>query len=154
MVIHVTQCPPGPFPEERVSICCPRRQAMKRRWRGVANDGVCFVFELERPLLHGEVAYVADGKAYVVEVDPEPLLAISLDLPASAVAGVAWAIGNRHLELMGEAQRLLTPDEPATRQFLDRIGIAYAPVVDRFRPGRFARGSTGNSDELGPSHSH
>ncbi|MDX2186184.1 MAG: urease accessory protein UreE [Opitutaceae bacterium] len=155
MVLKVTQ--PATFSSDacrRILVRCSRLQAMKRRWRGVAEDGREFVFELEQPLVHGSVAWIEAGIAYVIEVEPEPLLEISLDVAPSAAAGIGWAVGNMHLELMSEPARLLTPDEPAARQLLDRISVPYQTVVDRFRPGRFARGPRNPTHELGSSHRH
>lgn len=127
---------------------------MKRRWRASAEDGREFVFELERPLTHGEVIHREENTAYVIEVDPEALLEISLALAPSAAAGIGWAVGNLHLELMAEPHRLLTPDEPAARQVLERLGVPFQTVTDRFRPGRFSRGAQVPSHELGTSHRH
>jgi urease accessory protein len=86
------------------------------------------------------------------------VLEISLaSLPPSAAAGVGWAIGNLHLELMSEPERLLALDEKAVRRLLERIGVTYRETTAVFRPGRFARGATAQEpkiDELGPSHKH
>jgi urease accessory protein len=76
-------------------------------------------------------------------------------LPASATAGIGWAVGNLHLEFSSEATRLLTPDEPAARQLFARIQVPCTPAVTVFRAGRFKRSpDTPAVDELGPSHQH
>jgi len=87
------------------------------------------------------------------------VLEISLDMPPSAAAGVGWAIGNLHLELMSEPERLLALNENAVRRLLDRIGISYQETTAVFRPGRFSRGdvattTASSTHELGPSHKH
>ena len=125
----------------------------KRRWRGVAADGTQFGFELETPLKDGATIWQTDLGRYVVRQRPEAVLQISLEVPPSAAAGIGWAIGNLHLELCAEKERLLALDDPAVRQLLDRLGVAYLATVAIFRAGHFARGEKA-SHELGPSHRH
>jgi urease accessory protein len=140
----------------RVVLRVERRTLAKRLWRGVAEDGAEFGFQLARPLSSGDVFFQTASARYEIEQQAEPVLAIALDgLPASATAGIGWAVGNLHLEFSSEAQRLLTPDEPAARQLFTRIQIAYTPTEAVFRPGRFKRSaSTPLLHELGPSHKH
>ncbi len=148
---------PTPASLPAVAIVVERLKLAKRLWRGVAEDGTEFGFELEKPLRHGDCVYESPMARYFIAQVPESLLEVSLDLPPSAAAGVGWAVGNLHLELMAEAQRLLTPDDKAARQLFDRLGLRYRPVEAVFRPGRFVRGTTPASpppDELGASHRH
>lgn len=139
-----------------VEIRVERRVLAKRLWRGVAADGRQFGFELERPLSPGDVVWLADGVSYVIVQEPEPVLEIALaGLPASAAAGIGWAVGNLHLDLSSEAGRLLAPDEPAARRLLERIRIDFTPTLAVFRPGRFKRGgAVPQVEELGPGHKH
>ncbi len=139
-----------------VALRVDRRTLAKRLWRGVAADGVEFGFQLSKPLRPGDVFAQAADVRYVIEQEPEPVLEIPLDgLPASATAGIGWAVGNLHLEFSSEASRLLTPDEPAARKLLDRIQVSYAPTVAVFRAGRFKRGvATSLVDDLGPGYRH
>jgi len=140
-----------------VAICVDRLKLAKRLWRGAAIDGVEFGFELEKPLQPGDVVFQTDRACYVIEQAPEALLEISLNVAPSAAAGMGWAIGNLHLELMAEATRLLAPDEKAVRQLLARLNVPYGETTAVFRPGRFVRGAQNQStsaDELGPSHKH
>jgi len=130
-----------------------RMKLAKRIWRGVADDGLEFGFELSGPLKHGEVFFQSAASRYVIQQTPEAVVEVSLDVAPSAAAGIGWAIGNLHLELSAEANRLLAPDEPAVRQLLDRLKVPFKPTTAIFRPGRFARG-TQSSHELGPSHTH
>jgi urease accessory protein len=146
-------------PNEKLAVVMLRTERLKlakRIWRGVAEDGQEFGFELLQPLKHGETVWETDLRRYVAEQSPETVLEISLDLPPSAAAGIGWAVGNLHLELSAEPKRLLTPDDVAARQLLDRLGITYRSVEAVFRPGRFSRGDkpTATTQELGPSHRH
>jgi len=156
-LIHAPLGSPNLGLSER-AIRVDRQKLSKRLWRGVAEDGQEFGFELERPLKDGETVWETAAARYCVRQEPEPVLEVSLDLPASAAAGIGWAIGNLHLELSAEATRLLAPDDPAVRQLLERLGIAYRESTAVFRPGRFVRGAQAASlpeiQELGGSHRH
>jgi urease accessory protein len=151
-LIHGQIDQPDPrLPE--TTLVVERLTLAKRRWRGVAEDGKEFGFELERPLRHGEVFWQTASARYVVRQVPEALLEVSLEIAPSAAAGIGWAVGNLHLELCAEPIRLLALDEPAVRQLLARLQVPFKPVTGIFRPGRFARGQL-NPHELGSSHRH
>lgn len=142
--------PDSSLPE--VALAAERLTLAKRIWRGLAADGTEFGFELERPLRHGDVFWQTATARYVVQQQPEAVVAVALDVVPSAAAGIGWAVGNLHLELQAEPTRLLAADEPAVRQLLDRLQVPYQPTTAIFRPGRFARGASAH--ELGPSHKH
>ena len=139
-----------------VELRADRRVLAKRLWRGAAADGVEFGFRLEKPLQPGDTIYQTAAARYVIVQEPEPVLEIPLaGRPASATAGIGWAVGNLHLDFSSEATRLLAPDEPAARRLFERIQIPYIPTTAVFRPGRFRRGvGTPVVDELGPGHKH
>lgn len=140
-------------PLPSVRICVERSTLAKRLWRGIADDGVEFGFELDTPLKHGDLVHESSLARYVIDQQLEALVEISLDIAPSAAAGIGWAIGNLHLELSSEPTRLLALDEPAVRQLLDRLKVPYTATSGVFRPGRFARGTQMNH-ELGASHKH
>ena len=125
----------------------------KRLWRGVADDGTEFGFELETPLKHGDAFHETATARYVIEQAAEPIVEIPLDVAPSAAAGIGWAIGNLHLELSAEPSRLIAADDSSIRQLLERLKVPFRPTTAIFRPGRFARGAQ-PSHELGPSHKH
>lgn len=136
-----------------IALRVDRITLAKRLWRGSAEDGAEFGFELEKPLRHGDTVWQTAAARYVIHQYEEPVVEIALDIQPSAAAGIGWAIGNLHLELAAEPTRLLAPDEPAVRQLLDRLKVPYRTTTTIFRPGRFARGALPNH-ELGPSHRH
>ena len=125
----------------------------KRIWRGVAEDGAEFGFELTQRLQPGDTFWQTSVARYVVRQQPEAVLEVALEMAPSAAAGIGWAVGNLHLELQSEPTRLLAPDEPAVRQLFTRLGVTFIPTTAVFRPGRFARGNL-STHELGPSHKH
>lgn len=130
-----------------------RLTIVKRLWRGTAEDGTEFGFELSAPLQHGDTLWQTATVRYVLQQQPESVVEISLEVASSAAAGIGWAIGNLHLELCAEPTRLLAPDEPAVRQLLERLKVPFKPTSAIFHPGRFARGNL-PLHELGPSHKH
>ncbi len=136
-----------------IAVRVERLTLAKRLWRGVAEDGTEFGFELTTPLKNGDAVGQTTTARYIIRQQPEPVLEISLEVASSAAAGIGWAIGNLHMELSSEPTRLLAPDDPAVRQLLDRLNVPYRPISAIFRPGRFARGAQ-QPHEIGPSHKH
>lgn len=136
-----------------VALRADRQTLAKRRWRGAADDGAEFGFELEAPLKEADVFFQTAAARYVIRQHPEPVVEISLEMAPSAAAGIGWAIGNLHLELQAEATRLRAADEPAVRRLLERLKVPFTATTAVFRPGRFARGNQ-PVHELGPSHKH
>ena len=136
-----------------IAVHVDRFTLAKRLWRGAAADGTEFGFELTKPLKHGDVVYQTPSARYVLTQAAESVVEISLDVAPSAAAGIGWAIGNLHVELSADPDRLLAPDEPAVRQLLDRLKVPYSITSAIFRPGRFARGLQ-PTHELGTSHKH
>jgi urease accessory protein len=136
-----------------IALRVERLTLAKRLWRGTAEDGTEFGFELSSPLKHGESFFQSATTRYTVQQSAESVVEVSLDVTPSAAAGIGWAVGNLHLELQSEPTRLLAPDEPAVRQLLHRLKVPFTQTTAIFRPGRFARGPQPTHD-LGPSHQH
>jgi urease accessory protein len=151
LVTQVLSTSDGSRPE--IALRADRFTLAKRLWRGRADDGTEFGFELTVPLKHGDTVFQSEAARYVVRQGEEPVVVISLDLAPSAAAGIGWAVGNLHLELAAEPTRLIAADEPAVRQLLERLKVPYHATHALFRPGRFARGGL-PIHELGPSHQH
>ena len=105
-LIQVPLATPDPALPE-IPLCIERLTLAKRLWRGTAEDGTEFGFELEAPLRHGDTFFQSATARYTVQQQPEPVVEISLDVAPSAAAGIGWAIGNLHLELQAEPARLL-----------------------------------------------
>lgn len=79
----------------RVSLFIERHLFLKRRWRGVAEDGTAFDFDLESRLKNGCVIHQTDATDYVIEQKKEPVYQIATPTPELA-ALVGWKIGNLH----------------------------------------------------------
>ena len=154
-MLHLIKAPiaqPDPALAE-IAVRVERLAIVKRLWRGAAEDGTEFGFELSAPLKDGDTVWQTTAARYVLRQQPESVVEISLDVAPSAAAGIGWSIGNLHLELCAEPARLLAPDEPAVRQLLERLKVPFKPTTAIFRPGRFVRGNLATHD-LGPSHKH
>jgi urease accessory protein len=113
----------------------------KRRWRGVAEDGTEFGFDLEKPLTDGAAISATGGSVYIIAQKYEPVLEVALGSDASTAARLGWLIGNLHfpLELVGPTVRVA--DDSALRQLFEREGLTFIPCKRVFRP-------------LGGGHSH
>ena len=120
-------------PEAQRVLAAERRQFLKRRWRGTAEDGTEFGFDLESRLVDGGVIHRRDDIDYVVRQLPETVYQIPFDNPAHA-ALVGWKVGNLHLpaEVFDGFIRVLHDD--AMKQLLDREGWPHSEPVVLFQP--------------------
>jgi urease accessory protein len=118
------------IPVERLTLA-------KRRWRGVAEDGREFGFDLEKPLADGAVVFQGSGAAYVIAQKYEPVLEVrssEFGVRSSDAARLGWMIGNLHfqIEVAGDVIRVV--DDPAVRQMFEREGIAFTACKRVFHP--------------------
>ena len=103
----------------QVVLTAERRQFLKRRWRGIAEDGTEFGFDLQTRLIDGCVIFHAENKDFVVRQQVETVYEVSLKNTSTA-AHIGWKIGNLHLpaEIFSDRIRVLHDD--AMRQLLER----------------------------------
>ena len=118
---------------ELVVLAVERRQFLKRRWRGVAEDGTEFGFDLESRLADGCVIFQQDGKDYLVRQLPETVYEVPFENPSHA-ALVAWKVGNLHLPAEILPDRLRVLHDEAMKSLLDREGWVFAEPVVLFQP--------------------
>jgi urease accessory protein len=120
-------------PEAQIVLAAERRQFLKRRWRGVAEDGTEFGFDLETRLTDGGVIYQQAGKDYIVRQLPEMVYEVPLGSSAKA-ALVAWKVGNLHLpaQILDHSIRVL--HDEAMTQLLDREGWDFTEPEVIFTP--------------------
>src|SRR5271155_1851356 len=78
-----------------VPLQVDRATLAKRRWRGVAEDGKEFGFDLNEPINHGAHFFSLAETSYVIEQMPEEVLEIPVATLEQA-ARVAWSLGNLH----------------------------------------------------------
>jgi urease accessory protein len=112
-----------------------RHTLAKRRWRGVADDGREFGFDLAEPLDDGTVFFHAGGATYVIAQQPEPIFEIPITTPADS-ARIGWLVGNLHfsIEIAGDVVHVVA--DPALRQMLIRERIPFSEVNRVFHPAR------------------
>jgi urease accessory protein len=139
IVQHALESVDPSLPSIRVPV--DRLTLAKRRWRGVAEDGAEFGFDLERPLSDGAAVFAGSGTVYVIAQRYEPVLEMALGSDAPTAARLGWLIGNLHFPLEVAGATVRVADDPALRQIFDREGIAFTPCKRVFRP-------------LGGGHSH
>lgn len=121
-----------------IAVRVDRQKLARRLWRGTADDGSDFGFEVATPLRHGDVVWCSAAARYVIRQTAEPLLEISIDVAPDEAAVIGWAVGNMHFVIEAQEKRILAPDDSGLRQALDRIGVAYRVCSGVFQPHRFA----------------
>lgn len=136
-----------------IRVVVDRHTLARRLWRGCAEDGTDFGFELESPLRHGDCIHLEAGKLYRIEQQTEALLEVPLDLTPCAAAVVGWTIGNMHCPVEVQEERLLAADDKGLRQALERAGIHYHQIEGVFTAGA-RTSSAGHSHHHGHSHEH
>lgn len=132
IIIHCALSPATELP--RIALRADRLVLAKRRWRGVAEDGVEFGFDLTVPLSHGDVFFANDSAVYAIEQKPEPVLEIALIPKASAVARLGWTIGNLHFPIQVTDDAIRVPDDSALRALFLRQNIPFTETQAVFVP--------------------
>lgn len=116
-----------------VRVPVDRTTLAKRRWRGVADDGREFGFDLEEPINHGAHFFAVGDNYYVIDQLPEEVLEIPVTTPEQA-ARVGWSLGNLHFGAQVVDGAVRVPEDPAVLQLLRREGIAFSRVTCVFQP--------------------
>lgn len=120
-------------PEKQITLSAERHQFLKRRWRGLADDGTEFGFDLESRLIDGCVIHHENGNDYIVRQLPETVFEVTFDSPDQA-ALVAWKTGNLHMpaQILPNCIRVLHDD--AMKQLLEREGWSFTEPTVLFSP--------------------
>lgn len=119
--------------EKQVILHAERRQFFKRRWRGIAEDGVEFGFDLKSRLIDGCVVFHSGGFDYIVRQLPEKVYRIAFENPAHA-ALVAWKTGNLHLPAQILDDAILVLHDEAMAQLLEREAWCFTEPEVLFTP--------------------
>jgi len=134
-----------------ITLIADRFKLQKRRWRGQAEDGADFGFELAEPLGHGAVFFESKTNRYRIEQTPEPVLTISLAGSTTEAAETGWQIGNLHMPMQVADGEIRVGDDPAVRQLFTSMGIQFEVREEIFQP---MKGSIGAGHSHGHSHDH
>ncbi len=133
-IIHQSLAPAsGLPPEKQITLAVERRQFLKRRWRGIADDGTEFGFDLENRLTDGCVIFQQDGNDYIVRQLPETVYQVVCGSPAQA-ALVGWKVGNLHLPAQIVENAVWVLHDEAMAQLLEREGWEYSEPEVLFTP--------------------
>jgi len=117
----------------RTHLLIDRLTLAKKRWRGLAENGTEFGFDLEHPLGHSAHFFSDETGDYFIEQKPEPVFEIPFHSTEEA-ARIAWNIGNLHFGLQLLPNALRVADDPALVQFLSREKIAHRRLNEIFLP--------------------
>jgi urease accessory protein len=120
-------------PHVHIHLPASRATLAKRRWRGVAEDGREFGFDLNETLAHGDHFHNEGDTWWVIEQTAEEVLEIPVKSVEQA-ARVAWTLGNLHfgIEVIPSAVRVT--EDPAVLQLLAREHIHFRRVTCVFQP--------------------
>jgi urease accessory protein len=121
--------------KQPVPVWADRRVLAKMRWRGVAEDGAEFGFELREALRDGTPVFADDTHVYHLAQKPEPLFSIPI-ADAIHAAQIGWMIGNLHFTAQISADSILVEADGAIRQMLVRESIPFAETLAVFQPLR------------------
>ncbi len=118
----------------KIHIPIDRYTLAKRRWRGVADDGSEFGFDLEAPLPDGAAVFQSDTAVYVIAQKYEPVLEVALGTDSPTAARLGWMVGNLHfqIEVVGDIVRVV--DDPAVRRLFEREQIGFVACRRVFHP--------------------
>ena len=120
---------------EQVMLVVERALFLKRRWRGVAEDGTEFGFDLEARLCDGAVFFQTETTDYVIRQQPERVYQVDIDSPDfGALAG--WKIGNLHLPVQVVDGSIRVLHDLAALQLFQREGWEVKEVTVVFNPLR------------------
>ncbi len=120
-------------PANQVVLAAERREFLKRRWRGIAEDGSEFGFDLEARLTDGCLIFQKDGNDYIVRQLPEKVYEVLYENPAQA-AHIAWKVGNLHLPAQILEHAILVLHDEAMTQLLAREKWAFTEPILIFTP--------------------
>ena len=116
-----------------IPLSVERRILAKRRWRGQAEDGTDFGFDLEAPLRHGICFHAQEDRNYFIDQKPEEVFRVPYPDQKEA-AHRAWQVGNLHFPAQFTESYLLVEGDLAVRLMLERTGIPYDEAVEVFQP--------------------
>ena len=122
-----------------ISLIVERRVLAKRRWRGQAQDGANFGFDLISPLRHGICFHAEEDKNYIIDQKPEVVFRIPFPDQKEA-AHRAWQVGNLHFPAQFLESYLLVEGDLAVRLMLERNQIPFEEGMEVFQPVLAATG--------------
>jgi urease accessory protein len=117
-----------------ISLHVDRIRLAKRRWRGFAEDGSEFGFDLESPLKNGSFFFRTETFFYGIAQQPEPVIDIICPEQPAEAARLGWMLGNLHFPVEILPGNLRICDDPAVRQLLIRENFNFIVSNAIFQP--------------------
>jgi len=112
----------------------------------------------------GDVLVAEDGSLVVVQALAQPILVATARAtsahPALDLLRAAYHLGNRHVALALEVERLVLEPDHVLAELLERMGLDVASASGPFEPesgaydGRASSGAHGHAADVHPSHPH
>jgi urease accessory protein len=132
--VRVVAAPPG---EGRIidTVILPPEQRRAPRGSATGVKGTRFDFDLAEPvaLRMGDLLLLDDGNLIEVVAEPEPLIeARAKDLTALAL--LAWHLGDRHVPVQLFPNRLRVRRDAAIEALLARLGAKTVAIEAPFDP--------------------
>ncbi|MEI7986702.1 MAG: urease accessory protein UreE [Armatimonadota bacterium] len=128
--------PLGTLPQIRLPV--DRLTLAKRRWRGVAEDGVEFGFDLDGPIFDGTPFFQTATSTYFIAQKYESVLEIRRPgiggTGVGEAARLGWIIGNLHFQIEITSTVIRVVDDPAMRLLFARESIDYSACQRVFHP--------------------
>ena len=152
--VKVVTAPPGSGPVIDTVILTPeQRRAPRGSVTGV--KGTRLEFDLAEPtaLRMGDLLLLEDGDLVEVVAEPEPLIeARAKDL--TALARLAWHLGDRHVPVQLFANRLRVRRDPTIEALLARLGAKTVAIEAPFDPEGGAYVASTHGHHHGHDHRH
>jgi urease accessory protein len=128
----------------RDTITLARADRYKRRVALTTDGGQAFLLDLAEAtyLTHGDLLALDDGGLIEVRAAAEPLVQIHAH-DESALARIAWHIGNRHTPCEVTAGALYIQPDHVLEDMVVGLGAHVHPVMRQFEPEGGAYGGKG-----------
>lgn len=124
----------------------------RRRLRMQGEGGLDFLLDLPEAVAirDGDGLLLEDGRIVEVRASAEPLVEVRAK-DAGHLVRLAWHLGNRHLPVQVEADRLLIREDHVIEAMLAALGATVTHVEAPFDP---EGGAYGNGHHQHDSHGH
>ncbi len=132
-IIHQAIHDHSPTAHRVVKLTASRSTLAKRRWRGTAEDGREFGFDLDHALAAGTHFHTDGDTRYFLAQEPEDILEIPV-ISLEQGARLGWSLGNLHFPVQVLAESVRVPNDSAVCQFLQREHIGFTTIKDIFLP--------------------
>ena len=130
----------------------------RRRLRMQGEGGLDFLLDLPEAtaIRNGDGLLLEDGRIVEVKASAEPLVEVRAR-DAGHLVRLAWHLGNRHLPVQVEAERLLIREDHVIEAMLKSLGAIVTHVEAPFDPegGAYGHGHHHHDDDDdGDQHDH